>query len=159
MALSSEDKQQILEYFESDLSSEVVGALFETSHTTVQKIWSSVHTKEELHERRTRLMRQHKGENHHAYRGGVTHLSSGYKLVQAPEWYEGYKDKRGRALEHLVKYCEYNNLTSIPPGFHVHHRNEDKGDSSPENLTLMSNSEHSTTHAVRRNRDYQGRFL
>lgn len=157
--LTPEDRKQILEYYNSDLSSEVIGALLEVSHTTVQNVWATVHTKEELCERRARLLSLRKGDKHHNWKGGVTHLKEGYKLVQAPDWYEGYKDKRGRSLEHLVKYCEYNNITKIPPGFHVHHRNEDKSDSSEENLTLLSNSEHSSTHAARRNRDYQGRFL
>src|SRR5512139_2458382 len=127
--LSEEGRQNILYYFDTDLTCVEVAAAFGVSHTTVQNVWLTVYSKDDLKQRRSRLMKRYKGENHHAYAGGITHLASGYKLVQAPPWYEGYRDKRGRALEHLVKYCEYHELTRIPDGFHVHHRNEDKTDS------------------------------
>lgn len=52
----------------------------------------------------------------------------------------------GYVLQHrLVMECVLGRL--LEPGELVHHRNEVKNDNRPENLTLMSHSEHATEHS------------
>ena len=157
--LTPQQKIDITDMFHSSCTCVEVAGMFGCSHTTVQEVWRTHFGREACHERQVAFMRERRGEKHHAWKGGVSQLSSGYKLIQAPDWYEGYKDPRGRAPEHIVKYCEYNGLTKVPEGFHVHHRNEDKTDNSKDNLVAQSNSEHASSHAIRRVRDYYGRFV
>lgn len=157
--LSVDERVQVAEMFHSDMTCVEVGAFFGCSHTTVQKVWKETYGAEAMHQRQVNFMRQRRGAKHHAWKGGVSQLASGYRLIPAPDWYEGYTDERRRAPEHIIKYCEYNNLTRVPDGFHIHHRDEDKTNNSENNLVAISNSEHSATHAMRRTRDYYGRFV
>lgn len=155
--LTPDQQTQIINLFHSDQPSTTIASQFNVTHTTVENIWKKHFSTTERHDRRLRLSSLVRGERHPQYTG-VTIDGRGYRIIYAPDWYTGYKDVRGRAREHLVKYCEYHGLTKIPKGHHVHHRNEDKQDNSFDNLELLSNNEHSVTHATRRKRDYSGRF-
>lgn len=60
----------------------------------------------------------------------------GYVMVKTIE---------GWRLEHHVAWGEL-----IPPGYVLHHRNEDRTDNRRENLELLTRGEHAALHARRR---------
>ncbi len=97
-------------------------------------------TKEIEHLNRS-LARQ--GENCRFWKGGKTKTSKGYKLVKMPEHHRA--NNRGYVLEHIVVW-EKTNLQRVPDGYVVHHINGIKTDNRPENLQLMTTSEHSIYH-------------
>lgn len=84
-----------------------------------------------------------KGEKNPFWKGGKTKTSKGYKLVKMPEHHRA--DSKGYVLEHIVVW-EKAHHKSVPDGYVVHHINGIKTDNRPENLQLMSVSEHIIYH-------------
>lgn len=70
-----------------------------------------------------------------------------YILKVAPSDYPGLR-YRGRYVyeHHLVWWTCTGEL--VPPGYVIHHRDENKHNNSPENLELKTRSEHSAEHAA-----------
>lgn len=69
---------------------------------------------------------------------------SGYVRVKLPGHPES--DARGWALEHRV--VAHDTFGPIPAGHHVHHKNHDKADNRPENLSVLSPEAHHSEHRV-----------
>ena len=156
MAIKPKIRKQVLSEFDSEHTIDEVAILCGVSVGSVFNIWREGYGAEACAERKRRL---NSGEKHHNWKGGVTHTSRGYKIIRAPSWYKGYVDPAGRAPEHMILWCEYNGKTEVPEGSIVHHRNEDKLDNTKDNLELLSKSEHAATHATKRIRDWDGRFI
>lgn len=87
------------------------------------------------------------GEEHHNWKGG-SRIDSGYVICTKPIWYTG-KAPNGEVALHILTYCENHGLTEIPKGYDVHHKDFDKLNNAPENLELLTRSEHMRLHRLK----------
>ena len=88
-------------------------------------------------------IRQDKGENHHAWKGGRIIKGDGYFGIWKPEHERA--DNQGYVYEHTLIVEE--KLGRLPRKDEVvHHINLDKLDNSPSNLWLCVNREHLICH-------------
>jgi hypothetical protein len=86
------------------------------------------------------------GTSHHNYKGRVSD-GKGYILVLKPEWFTGRKGSK-HVFEHHVVYCEAHGMTEIPKGYVIHHVDHDKTNNDPENLIMLTISDHIKLHAA-----------
>ena len=84
------------------------------------------------------------GMLHHNAKEGTT-ITNGYKTIFPPSWWVGTLCK-GRVYEHILIACERAGLTKLPPKHCVHHLDHNKFNNDPDNLKLMSISEHMKHH-------------
>lgn len=84
-----------------------------------------------------------KGSSHH--NSVEDHRWNGYKTVFKPDWWTGNR-KQHRIYEHIYVYCSQNNLTCLPKGFIVHHKDENIDNNNIDNLQMMSVSDHIKLH-------------
>lgn len=88
-------------------------------------------------------IRQDKGENHHAWKGGRILKGDGYIGIWSPSHERA--DKQGYVYEHtLVVEKEMGRLPNSNEV--VHHINLDKTDNRTENLWVCGNKEHLVCH-------------
>jgi hypothetical protein len=82
------------------------------------------------------------GSKHPAWRGG-TRTKCGYQMV----WSKGHPeaDASGYVFVHRLVAAEKLGR-SLRDDEHVHHINEDRQDNRPENITVMTQSEHMSLH-------------
>lgn len=85
-----------------------------------------------------------KGDAHHNYIGVVSD-NKGYLMRLKPEWYTGRKGSK-HIYEHHYQYCVANSLTCIPKGYIVHHKDQDPYNNDPDNLLMMTMSDHTKLH-------------
>lgn len=69
----------------------------------------------------------------------------GYRRIQRPSWFTGGSDGNC-VLEHQVVWCAVHNVTQVPTGYIVHHKDGDKLNNSPSNLELLHRREHAKHH-------------
>lgn len=79
---------------------------------------------------------RYKGKNNPNYNKNINRDYDGYKLT--------YKD--GRQPLHKSVTLEVLNLSEIPKGFHIHHRDCNINNNLPENLCVLSTSDHRWLH-------------
>lgn len=72
-------------------------------------------------------------------------MSGGYIYLDKPVWYTGAPNS-SKCTEHVVVWCAINNLNSVPQGYCVHHIDHNKTNNNPENLMLISGSQHTKYH-------------
>ena len=68
-----------------------------------------------------------------------------YILIVAPDGYPGKKYRGRYAYEHSVVWWRHTGKT-VPAGYLIHHKNENKHDNRFKNLELKSNSKHTAEH-------------
>ena len=85
-------------------------------------------------------------DKHHNYKENVS-LCMGYRVIPAPDWWEGGLVDGFRAYEHHVVCCEKDGEVALPHGWVVHHKDHNKLNNSPDNLEMMTRAEHMRYHA------------
>lgn len=84
-----------------------------------------------------------KGEEHPSWQGGMYINPAGYRLVSA--WWHPRHDKDGYVAEHIL-IAEIKIGRILYDDEVVHHIDKDKLNNAPENLMVMTNSEHISLH-------------
>jgi HNH endonuclease len=136
-----------------------ISILFNVSEWLVSETWRAKASKEEKKQRYSDINKQAKlgnknpqfgkyGLDNHKAKNVV--ISCGYKTVWQPLWWEGHSPKNGRCFEHQLIWCIHNNVTHVPKGHIIHHKDHNKLNNDPTNLELMSRSAHMTYHATER---------
>jgi HNH endonuclease len=97
------------------------------------------------HQNRGREFLSTRGEKHCNWKGGRS-KRYGYWLVLKPE--HPRKDGSGYVFEHIVIY-ETHHKCCILPWIVVHHKNRKRWDNRPQNLVLVTKSEHQNIHNPR----------
>jgi len=155
---TQEEREHFIQLFHSDLGMKAVAKVTGRDvHRSIRPIWVEEFGEEGIKERCSRLNRLHKvGKLNPMWgRSGLKHPNSkasgkrdvnGYVVTFIPDWYTG-KRYHNRILEHVVVYCESNGITELPPKHVVHHIDQDKTNNSPENLIMLSISDHMKLHA------------
>ena len=83
-------------------------------------------------------------EKHHNFKGDCSDCK-GYVLVLKPSWFTGRPNSK-HIFKHHYEYCKAHNLTEIPNGCAVHHKDFNPLNNEPDNLKLLTNSDHSKLH-------------
>lgn len=82
-------------------------------------------------------------EKHHNFIGRSSD-HKGYYTLPRPVWWTG--PNKNRVFEHHVVYALAHGLTEIPAGMHIHHIDHDPGNNAPENLEMLTPTEHRAKH-------------
>lgn len=85
------------------------------------------------------------GEDHMSYTSGK-YIHDGYVHIKKPGHHRA--DLNGYVPEHIL-VAEEKTGRKIKKTEHVHHDNENRSDNSPENLIVMTVSEHRRLHAIK----------
>jgi len=97
-----------------------------------------------------------KGAAHHNWKGGTMMHGDGYVMEYAPS-HPAAEGNKGYVMQHRL-VMERVLGRRLAPEELVHHINENKADNRPENLELMSRSDHISHHKDGFPRDANGRF-
>jgi len=85
--------------------------------------------------------------NHHLKGSNNNHYKNGWNYKKTENrWYITCRDGTRMRWSHIIYQNYYLNGSSIPDGFLVHHKNENKSDDSPENLKLVTPGDHCRIH-------------
>ena len=144
------------ELFHSDLTNKEVGDEMGAYYNrSIKPYWIEWFGEEEVKNRFKRACARSKTGDLNPMKGKTRELHpryvesyvnwQGYRWVTAPDWFTGSK-KGNKAVEHHIVGCEKYGITEIPKGYVVHHIDEDKLNNDPDNLEMMTISEHMIHH-------------
>lgn len=162
------DKETLTEAFNSNTRIDHLAKRLGIGYEKLKKLFINEFGNRAYEERKTRLKKAStSGDNNYQVRQkkeGIKHWNTknpedkipqitaqGYRMIGTPEWFEGMSHQ-GFSLEHQIVYCQYNDLTKIPKGYIIHHKDEDKLNNDPANLELLSRAEHAILHKPRKSR-------
>ena len=97
-----------------------------------------------------------RGDQNARWNGGRTVAEHGYVRIQVGKGHH-LADPNGYAYEHRV-VAEAAIGRRLEPGEEVHHLNHVRSDNRPENLLVLSGSDHAALHNAIRERDGEGRY-
>ena len=81
-----------------------------------------------------------------------------YSVSPTPCWWTGVRPLNGYMYTHRIVYAATHNMTELPVGYCVHHRDGNRMNNSPDNLELMTHSDHMSHHSKQRKcNDYPAR--
>lgn len=63
--------------------------------------------------------------------------------------------RNSKTRKRLHQYIYEKNHGPIPPGYHIHHKDQDKGNNDPDNLGLLKAGKHKTLHGIQKSSDPQ----
>lgn len=147
---------QMKELFHTDLTVKEVGEAMGCGyHASVKPYWLQWFGEEAVHDRFRRACARSKTGNLNPMTGNTKEKHpryvesfvnwQGYVWATAPDWFTGTK-RHIKAQQHHIVACEKYGLTEIPKGYVVHHIDEDKTNNHPDNLEMMTISEHMRHH-------------
>lgn len=154
---SERDLKLMRDFFSTNCTNKEVGfALGCDYNRSIKPYWIEWFGTEAVHDRFRRLCAISKTGNknpmygkflteHHRHKDSYVNWQ-GYRYIDAPEWYTGSK-KGTKVMEHVAVGCKKYNLTELPKGHVFHHVDEDKLNNDPDNLQLLTISEHMEVHA------------
>lgn len=152
------DEAQALNYFNTDKTYLEIAQLVGASEGVIMKLYQSNFSKQELRDRAKKSWAKAKiGElnpmygntrdKHPRYKGVISD-GKGYQLILKPDWYTGRAGSKHIFYHHYV-YCLENNLTEIPLGFDIHHKDGNPLNNDISNLELLSKVDHAKLHGKR----------
>lgn len=153
--ITESEKLEIIQEFHTDTPASHVAAKYGRDYTTVAGLWKAVYSEDALKQRACRMKGLAKMGDKNPMKGkhGVLHHNAkmytvstqGYVETWAPAWYTGPTDG-GRALLHIVVYCESAGLLQLPAGQVVHHIDCDRTNNDVSNLVMLSAADHFKIH-------------
>lgn len=155
--LTAVEEKYLIDLFHTELGIRALAKICKRDmYKTVRPLWVREFGESGLTERCSKLNRIHKlGDKnpmygkthklHHMYKEGKL-STQGYKICDAPDWYTGKLCGSSCALEHTIVYCATNNLTEIPYKHVVHHLDGSRINNKPENLVMLTISDHMRLH-------------
>lgn len=145
----------------TDLTQDEIGEILGLTRKQIWRRLYNIYSREFLRERKRRCYAKSKlgtknpmygkcGKLHHSYQGKVSD-GKGYLLIIKPDWYTGRKGTKHIFYHHYV-ICKHFNITEIPKGFAVHHKDLNPHNNEISNLVLLTPSDHTKLHALLRKR-------
>ena len=133
----------VVRSFKSTSSAASIGRYLGCRHNTVMDIWRENFTPEEVWERTHRIRSMNRSDcdtyRNHVYGDGWLIDPDGYRIIRCT-------DGKWRKEHHLALGL----MDGVPHGMVVHHHNKNKLDNHPENLQLLTNSQHMKDHQLER---------
>ena len=88
--------------------------------------------------------------NKQVYTYAGAFVNTGYRKDKNYRWLRLFRSPKYRTLPRSHVIWIVGNRMAIPPGFEVHHDNENRRDDSFGNLYLLSRNDHAKLHRLRR---------
>ena len=146
--------------FSTELTNREVAKRFGCDYNrSIKAVWLEMFGEEAVHDRFRRSCARSKMGDKNPMLGKTAELhprhkesyiaATGYRMVNVPDWWEGSR-KASKYLEHVIIGCEKYGLTKPVKGYVFHHKDDDKLNNDPDNLEMMTISDHMKHHSNER---------